>query len=89
MAVSFMKTMKVNREAAALLLQTFTDTNPDELAKVDQPTLVVCGTEDQDNGSAEKLVEALPDATYAPIPGTHMSSVTEGAMGDAMVKFLA
>ena len=83
-----MKTMKVDREATTLLLGTFTDTDPDALAGITQPVLVVCGTEDRDNGSAEKLVAALPDATYAPVPGTHMSSVTEGAMGDAIVAFL-
>lgn len=88
MAVSFMKTMKIDREAARLLLSTFTDTDPAGLEAITQPTLVVCGVDDFDNGSAEKLVEALPNATYSPIPGTHMSSVTEGALGDAMVRFL-
>lgn len=89
MTASFMKTMKVDREAAKHLLGTFTDTNPEDLQAIVQPVLVVCGTEDFDNGSAEKLVAALPNAVYAPIPGTHMSSVAEGAMGDAMVRFLA
>lgn len=88
MAVQFMKTMKIDRAAAKLLLATFTDTEAGELARVTPPTLVVCGTEDEDNGSAQKLVAVLPDATYAPVPGTHMSSVAEGAMGDAMVGFL-
>lgn len=88
MTVSFMKTMKVDRQAAKWLLGTFTDTDPDALAHITQPALVVCGTEDFDNGSAEKLVAALPNATYAPVPGTHMSSVAEGAMGDAIVRFL-
>ena len=39
-------------------------------------TLVLCGTEDRDNGSAPNLVAALPNATLAEVPGTHMSSVT-------------
>ena len=89
MTVSFMKTMKVDREATKWLLGTFTDTDPGALAHITQPSLVVCGTEDFDNGSAEKLVAALSNATYAPVPGTHMSSVAEGAMGDAIVRFLA
>ncbi len=89
MAVSFMKTMKVDRDAMRLLLATFTDTDPQDLQAIRQPVLVVCGTEDEDNGSAEKLVAALPDATYAPMPGTHMSSVTGPALGEAMAGFLA
>ena len=40
------------------------------------PTLVVCGDEDRDNGSAKELTELLPNAAYAEVPGTHMSSVT-------------
>lgn len=88
MAVSFMKTMKVDRVAARLLLQSVDDTDPEELAKITMPTLVLCGDKDDDNGSAAKLVEALPDARHVEIPGTHMGSVTEGALGDALVEFL-
>ncbi len=88
MAVSFMKTMEVDRAAAKLLLQAVDDTGVEELAAITMPTLVLCGDNDQDNGSAPKLAETLPNARYAEIPGTHMSSVTEGAMGDALVEFL-
>lgn len=88
MAVSFMKTMKIDRVAARLLLQAVDDTDPEELAKITMPTLVLCGDKDDDNGSATKLAEALPDARHVEIPGTHMSSVTEGALGDALVEFL-
>lgn len=88
MAVSFMKTMNVDREAARLLLQSVSDTTPEDLAAITMPTLVVCGDKDDDNGSAPRLAETLPDAKYAEIPGTHMSSVTEGALGDALVGFL-
>lgn len=88
MAVSFMKTMKVDRDAARLLLQSVADTQPEDLAAITMPTLVLCGDKDTDNGSAPKLAELLPDAQYVATPGTHMSSVTEGALGDALVAFL-
>ena len=88
-AVSFMKTQKVDRVAARLLLEAVDDTRPEELAAITMPTLVLCGTEDRDNGSPHALVEALPDAVLAEIPGTHMSSVTEGALGDELVSFLS
>jgi pimeloyl-ACP methyl ester carboxylesterase len=88
MAVSFMKTMKVNRVAARLLLQSVADTQPDQLAALTMPTMVLCGDKDNDNGSATRLAETLPDAHYTEMPGTHMSSVTEGALGDALVEFL-
>ncbi len=89
MAVSFMKTMKVDRVAARLLLRSVANTSRDQLAALTMPTMVLCGAVDLDNGSAPDLAAVLPDAIYAEIPGTHMSSVTEGALGDALVRFLA
>lgn len=88
MAVSFMKTTKVDRVAARLLLKSVADNAPEQLAALAMPTMVLCGAQDNDNGSAQALVEALPNAHYVEIPGTHMSSVTEGALGDALVEFL-
>jgi len=87
-AQQFMKTMKVDRVAARLLLGSVDDTTVDALEAIVMPTLVVCGADDQDNGSAPALAEALPDATFAEVPGTHMSSVTQRQLGQAMVEFL-
>ena len=87
MAIQFMKTMKVDRVAAGHLLRTFEDAHPDWLAAFIMPTMVLCGTEDDDNGSAPALAEALPDARYQPIPGTHMSSVTRPEFGGAIATY--
>jgi pimeloyl-ACP methyl ester carboxylesterase len=87
MAIQFMKTMKIDRVAAGHLLRTFEDAHPEWLDAFAMPTLVLCGTEDEDNGSAPKLVEALPNATYAPVPGTHMSSVTKPEFGERLAEF--
>lgn len=88
LAQAFMKTMKVDRVAARLLLGSVDDTPADALAGITMPTLVVCGADDQDNGSATALAEALPNAVYAEVPGTHMSSVTHHQLGEAIVDFL-
>jgi pimeloyl-ACP methyl ester carboxylesterase len=88
-AVSFMKTMKIDREAARLLLGAVEDGKPADLARIEMPTAVVCGAKDQDNGSAQALADALPDGRYIEVPGTHMSSVTEPAFGEAIVSFLS
>lgn len=89
LAVQFMKTMKVDREAARLLLQSVDDSAPEELERITMPTLVVSGDKDRDNGSPQALCEALPAGEFAQVPGTHMSSVTEAALGEAIVRFLA
>jgi pimeloyl-ACP methyl ester carboxylesterase len=90
MAVQFMKTMKIDREAARLLLATMVD-HEDKHEMVDaftMPTLVVCGDQDEDNGSAVELAGILPNAQYAEIPGTHMSSVTRKELGEEIAAFL-
>lgn len=89
MAVAFMKTQKVDRVAARLLLQSVDDTAPDELADITVPTLVVCGDQDRDNGSPQALADALPHGRFEEVPGTHMSSVTEAGLGEAIARFLA
>ncbi|AKH41292.1 pimeloyl-ACP methyl ester carboxylesterase [Altererythrobacter atlanticus] len=88
-AVQFMKTMKVDRVAVRQLLGTVDDTTAEDLAALTMPTLVLCGDKDRDNGSPEKLAEILPDAQLAYVPGTHMSSVAERAMGEELVRFLS
>jgi pimeloyl-ACP methyl ester carboxylesterase len=91
LAVQFMKTMKVDRDAVRLLLGTMRD-REDRSALVEafsMPTLVVCGDQDEDNGSAVELANALPHADYAEIPGTHMSSVTHPELGEAIAKFVS
>jgi pimeloyl-ACP methyl ester carboxylesterase len=89
LAIQFMKTMKVDREAALLVLASFGGTGPEWLAAFTMPTLVVCGREDEDNGSAVELARALPDAVFVEVPGTHMSSVTKPELGEAIARFLA
>lgn len=89
LAQQFMKTMNVDRVAARLLLGSVDDTDAAALKGILMPALVVCGGEDQDNGSAPALAEALPDARYVEVPGTHMSSVTKRELGEAIVGFLS
>jgi pimeloyl-ACP methyl ester carboxylesterase len=89
LSIQFMKSQKVDRVAAAQLLESFEDAFIDWLQKFTMPTLVVCGSEDDDNGSAEELANVLPNATFVEVPGTHMSSVTKPELGEAIARFLA
>ena len=87
-SMQFLKSQGIDRTAARMLLQTFSDLDTDLLDRVTMPTLVVCGDEDQDNGSAPDLAARLPDAMYVEVPGTHMGSVTKPALGQAMADWL-
>ena len=88
MAIQFMKTMDVDRVAAGHLLRTFEDAQPEWVKAFTMPTMVLCGTEDEDNGSAPALAETLPNGRYEPIPGTHMSSVTRPEFGERIAAFV-
>ena len=88
-SMQFLKSQGVDRVAARLLLHTLPDMDLAELKRIEMPTLVVCGDEDRDNGSAQELAALLPDATYAEVPGTHMSSVTKPDLGRAIAEWLA
>lgn len=93
-AQSFMKTMKIDPVAARLLLHSIEGPHAREgggitdFSTVAMPTLVVCGTEDRDNGSPQALAEELPQGTLAEIPGTHMSCVSRKELGEAIAGFL-
>jgi pimeloyl-ACP methyl ester carboxylesterase len=89
LSIQFMKTMKVDLVASEHLLNSFANASVEWLEAFTMPTLVVCGSEDDENGSAEELARALPDATFEEVPGTHMSSVTKPDLGEAIARFLA
>lgn len=88
-ARTFLKSQGVDRLAARLLLDAMDDFDLARLAAITMPTAVICGDEDQDNGSAEELAALLPDARYIEVPGTHLNSVTKPDLGEALARFLA
>jgi pimeloyl-ACP methyl ester carboxylesterase len=88
MAEAFLQTVKGDPIALLHVLDTFVDTSAAELARIGVPSLVVAGTEDNDNGSAEELAGLLLHGSYVGIPGNHMSAVTRPELGRAFLEFL-
>jgi pimeloyl-ACP methyl ester carboxylesterase len=89
LAEAFLKTTGGDPDALLPLLGSFVDTSEAELRAIAIPTLVVTGSEDRDNGSAEALATLLPNARYIEVPGNHMSAVTKPDLGTAIADFLA
>ena len=89
MAVQFMRTNHIDGEAVAHVLRSQVLMTSDEIATVRAPVLVLCGKDDQDNGSAPDLAAALPHGSYVEMPGNHMSAVVGPAMGTAIAAYLS
>jgi pimeloyl-ACP methyl ester carboxylesterase len=89
LSIQFMKSQGVDRIAATQLLESFEDAFVGWLEAFTMLTLVVCGVDDDDNGSAEELANVLPNAVFREVPGTHMSSVTKLEFGEAIAQFLS
>lgn len=87
-ARTFLKSQGVDRVAARLLLDGMDDFDLGALANITMPSAVICGDDDQDNGSGEDLAQRLPDAVFIEVPGTHLNSVTKPDLGEAIVGFL-
>lgn len=88
MAEAFLKTTGGDPVALLGILDTFIDTPVEAIAAFDLPVAVICGEEDQDNGSASALAEALPQGELISVPGNHMSAVIKPELGQAMRDFL-
>lgn len=89
MTEAFLKTSKGDPEALLRILDTFVDTPRERIAAITQPTVVISGVEDEDNGPASELAELLSYGRLVEIPGNHMSAVTRPELGQAIADFLA
>lgn len=89
MAAAFLKTSGGDPAALIHILDTFVDTPASAIAGFDLPVAVICGGDDNDNGSAAALADTLPGGTLLTIPGNHMSAVTKPDLGRAIADFLA
>jgi pimeloyl-ACP methyl ester carboxylesterase len=87
-AETFMKAGNGDPAALIPLLHSFIDTDAAVLRDIMTETLVLCGEDDDDNGSAQALAEAMGHARYASMPGNHMSAVAKPELSMNMLAFL-
>ncbi len=85
---AFMKQNRIDTVAVAQVLRAQLQTPVETLRTLATPTLVVCGIDDADNGSAADLALELPNAAHVAIPGNHMSAVTKADFGAAIAAWL-
>jgi pimeloyl-ACP methyl ester carboxylesterase len=88
MAEAFLKTTGGDPVALRRILDTFVDTSEEQLRALNVPVAVICGEDDQDNGSAAALAELLVRGKLITVAGNHMSAVAKPDLGQAFVKAL-
>lgn len=88
MAEAFLKTTGGDPVALRNILDTFVDTSVEEIARWTLPVAVVCGEQDDDNGSAAELAAFLQRGKLFTVPGNHMSAVIKPELGKAFVEAL-
>ncbi len=87
-AAVFMKANAVDGAAVAHVLRSQISTPIDAIKAITTRTLVLCGKNDNDNGSAADMAMTLPNAALVEIPGNHMSAVTKPDFGTAIAAWL-
>ena len=86
---AFLKTTGGDGTALLGVLDTFVDTPIETVRAIAQPTAVISGVDDADNGPASALADALPHGRLIEVPGNHMSAVTKPELGRAIADFLS
>lgn len=69
--VDYVKSQNLDQRALAYLQRSQPSTSKEALHKINQPVLVISGSEDSDNGSAAALAKILPHSTFVTVPGDH------------------
>ena len=89
LAEAFLKTTGGDPQAMLGVLETFVDTEEAVIRGFSQPTLVVNGVDNDDNGSARELAEVVQAGRLVEVPGNHMSAVIKPELGQAIAAFLS
>ena len=63
-------------------------TTPAELARIQRPVMVLCGDQDQLNGSPQLLARYIPGCTLSLVPGTHLKALNNPRFARTVVDFL-
>jgi pimeloyl-ACP methyl ester carboxylesterase len=78
----------LDQQALALMQYGQPFTSKEEFSKVKSPVLVICGTEDEDNGSSKALADLIPGSTYVRVPGIHNNANVSKEFSSEVITFL-
>lgn len=78
----------LDQQALAMQQKEQPSTSVKELNAISIPVLVICGTQDSDNGSAADLVKTMPKAIMVNVPGDHGSASRTPEFSNQVIAFL-
>jgi pimeloyl-ACP methyl ester carboxylesterase len=84
-----LQSMNCDPQAQLLLLDSWVNTAPEELAAVTVPTLVLTGTDDTVSEAGKALADAFGDGRHTEVPGDHFAMRTSPQWEHALAGFLA
>jgi len=86
--VDNVKKQGLDQQALAYLQRSQPSTSKEELGKVKQPVLIICGDKDSDNGSAKELADLFKHPTYKITPGDHGGASRTKEFSTEVISFL-
>jgi pimeloyl-ACP methyl ester carboxylesterase len=86
--LNYIKSSGLDQQALAFMQNGQPSTSPAQLSKVKKPVLVICGDQDEDNGSSKTLSEMIPASQYVRVPGVHNDTARTQAFADEVISFL-
>ena len=86
--VQNVKKQGLDQQALAYLQKAQPSTSKEELGKIKQPVLIICGDKDSDNGSAKELADLFKHPVYKITPGDHGGASRTREFSAAVIAFL-
>ena len=86
--VQNVKKQGLDQQALAYLQRSQPSTSKEELAKIKQPVLIICGDKDSDNGSAKELAALFKHPVYKITPGDHGGASRTKEFSTEVISFL-
>jgi pimeloyl-ACP methyl ester carboxylesterase len=78
----------LDKTALALQQKGQPSTSKEDLGRVKQKVMVICGDKDQDNGNGADLAKLIPKAEFVTVPGNHGSAWHSSEFTAEVLKFL-
>ena len=86
--IKYVKESGRDQLALAYLQKEQPTTTEGELKKIKIPVLVICGDQDEDNGSSKELAALLQNSNYVRVPGNHNNTVQSTEFSSEVIAFI-